>query len=95
MAAIVPLIIAILTALPALIQAAESLHDQAGGGPIKKGFVLDAIKKIVDVAKVAEPKIAKVLTPDLQKKIEDTSATAIDEAVAVMNTAAPAPKPAA
>jgi hypothetical protein len=94
MAAAIPLIIAILTALPSLIQAAEELHAAKGGGPLKKGFVLDAIGKIIDVARVAEPKLAKVLTPEVTQQIQTVSDKAIDGAVAVMNAAEPA-KPAA
>ena len=97
-AMIVQLVLAILTALPSLIQAAEALHDQAGSGSVKKGFVLDAVAKALNVATVADPKLAKLLTPALQKQIQDASGEAVDSAVAIMNATAakpPAQPPAA
>ena len=91
-ATIVQLVLAILTALPSLIQAAEALHDQAGAGTVKKGFVIDAVTKALNVATVADPKLAKLLTPALQKQIQDASGEAVDSAVAIKNaTAAKAP----
>ena len=91
--AIIQLVLGILSALPSLIQAAEALHDQTGSGALKKGFVLDAVAKALAVAQTADPKIAKFLTPEIQKGITDASGAAVDSAVAIMN--ATAAKPAA
>lgn len=90
-ATIVQLVIAILGALPSLIQAAEALHDQAGAGPQKKGFVLDAVTKALGIAVTADPKIAKVLTPQVQQQIQEVSGAAVDSAVALMNAQGPKP----
>ena len=85
MASLIPLIIAILTAIPALVQAAEALHDQSGAGPAKKTFVLDAVRKLVTVAQAADPKVSKFLTPQVTQQIEEVSGASVDAAVAVMN----------
>jgi hypothetical protein len=90
-AAIISLILAILTALPSLIQAAEALHTQAGAGPLKKGFVLDALAKALAVTQAADPKLAKILTPDVQAKIQELAGQTVDSAVAVMNADTPKP----
>jgi len=90
-ALIVQLVLAVLQALPSLIQAAEALHDQAGAGPAKKGFVLDAINKALTIATTADPKLGKLLTPAVQKQIQDVSGAAVDSAVTIMNAGAPKP----
>ena len=85
MGKILELVTAILTAIPSLVQATEALHDQTGAGPQKKLFVIDAIHKLIAVAQAADPKVSKVLTPEVQKQIEDVSGASIDAAVGVMN----------
>jgi hypothetical protein len=84
-ALIIQLVIAVLSAIPQLVQAAEALHDSTGAGPAKKGFVMDAVGKLLTIATTADPKLAKLLTPDLQKQITDVSSSAVDSAVAVLN----------
>lgn len=83
-ALIVQLIIAILSAIPYLVQAAEALHDR-GAGTQKKAFVLDAIQRIVAIAKVSDGKIARALTPETEGALMQQVSTAVDAAVAVMN----------
>jgi hypothetical protein len=90
-AMIIQLVLAVLSALPQLIQAIESLHTQAGAGPVKKGLVLDLVAKALTVAGTADPKLAKLLTPDLQKQIQDLAGQTVDSAVTLMNTDAPKP----
>jgi hypothetical protein len=93
--AAIQLAIAILTAIPSLVQAAEALHDQAGAGPAKKAFVVDAITKLVAVAKAADGKIAKALNPQIEQSLTTAASGAIDSAVTAMNAAAATPPPAA
>ena len=90
---IVQLVLGVLAALPSLIQAAEALHTQAGAGPLKKTFVLDAIGKSLSIVPLIDPKIGKIFTPDIQAKVQASLGPAIDQAVAVMNAQAPAPAP--
>jgi hypothetical protein len=92
--AIISLVIAVLTAIPSLVQAAEQLHDQSGAGPQKKLFVLDAIGKLIAVAKAADPKMGKILTPEAEQAIAAAAASSVDSAVTLLNAQAPA-KPAA
>ena len=90
-ALIVQLVLAVLAGLPQLIEAIETLHSQSGAGPIKKGLVLDLVAKALTVAGTADPKLAKLLTPDLQAKIQELTGGAVDSAVTLMNADAPKP----
>ena len=88
-ALIVQLVLAVLAAIPSLVQAIEALHSQPGAGPAKKGLAMDLIGKALTIAVTADPKLSKLLTPDLQAKIQELAGGAVDSAVTLMNADAP------
>jgi hypothetical protein len=86
---VLPLVLMILKDLPGLVQnAEEAFGSLKGSGPQKKLFVLDLIDKVLTVAKAAEPKLGKILTPELTATITQTAGAATDSAVAVLNATA-------